>query len=290
MINPGVVAGSAVAALAAGFAVWRLVDRPKGVSLRTGAAPGRSRPRAQEHWLALSGWRLTPARLRTLTWVTGIAGGVLATVALRNPVAGAAVAYLASQVPENLVRRRVRARWRQLDRAALASATNLRFWLVRGTSVLEALRSITAQTDEPFRSWMRDCLAAEATASDAGGRVEQAMRLRAQAIRHVELMLLADLLAAERQRGSTVDSLEDLVDQWTRRARADAVRLGKLSMGLMLSKNVIPIGTGILLFLGLTHVRTVGSGVGLAVFGVGFLLVALAAWIQAGVVRQAEAL
>ena len=288
-MSPGVVGGAAVAALASGFAVWRVLSRPQVVSIQ----PPRRRParsRRQEHWLALSGWPLTPGRLTAITWILGLVSGVVATMALHNPMAGIALGYLASQVPENAVRRRVRARWHQLDRAALASTTNLRFWLMRGTSVLEVLRTIAAQTDEPFRSWMRECLAVEATAADGGPRVEDAMHVRAQAIRHVELMLLADLLAVERQRGSTVESLEELVEQWTRRARADAVRRGTLSGGLLLSKNFIPIATGLLLLLGLTHGPLIDTGPGLLTYGAGFLLVAGAAWMQAGITRQAEAL
>ena len=289
MMGPDVVGGATIAALASGFAVWQVLNRPQVVSIQP---PRRrtARSRRQEHWLALSGWPLTPRRLAAITWIVGLLGGVLGTAALRNPAAGIALGYLASQVPENAVRRRVRTRWRQLDRAALASTTNLRFWLMRGTSVLEALRHIAAQTDEPFRSWMRDCLADEAAAGDAGARVEDAVRVRAQAIRHVELMLLADLLAAERRRGSTLESLEELVDQWTRRARADAVRRGTLSGGLLLSKNFIPIAAGILLFLGLTHGALVGTGLGMVTYGVGFLIVAGAAWMQARITRQAEAL
>lgn len=292
MIASPVWGASAVAGLAAGVAVWQVASRPARLGGRARRRPGRRRPAPQAHWLALSGWPLTPQRLTTLTWGAGLGVGLLALALLRNPIAAAGFGFLGSQMPESWVRRRVRQRWQRLDRSALAATTNLRFWLKGRVSVLESLRQIVARTDEPFRGWLQGCLADEAAGALTGTtvRVEDAMRARARAIRHVELMLLADLLAAERSRGSTADSLGDLVDQWTARARADAVRRGQLSMGLMLSRNMIPIGAGILAVLGVTHVGLVASGAGIAVYGVACLLLATAGYVEAGVLRQAEAI
>jgi hypothetical protein len=293
MIAPSVALAAGVAGLAAGSAVWLVGNRPGRVVVRPPRRrPGR-RPERQVHWLALSGLPLTPRRLTVLTWAAGGVVGLLTLALLHNPIAAAAFGFLGSQMPESWVRRRVRARWQRLDRAALAATTNLRFWLRGQRSVLESLRTIVTRTDEPFRSWLQACLADEAASAlvgTTGVRVEDSMRIRARAIRHVELMLLADLLAAERQSGPTAESLGDLVDQWTARARADAVRRGQLSMGLMLSRNMIPIGIGILAALGLTHVGLVSSGAGIAVYGVGCLLVATAGYIEGNVLRQAEAI
>lgn len=282
--------GSTVAALGAGVAVWPLLNRPARLSLRTPHPPRpRRRTDLSAHWLSLAGLSLTPARLISLTWGIAILAAVLAMAGLRNPVAALAFGYLASGLPEAYVRRRARVRWQALDHAALVATTSLRYWLERGSSVLMALRELAQRTDEPFRGWILACLREEAGLTD-GQRVEDVMRQRARGIHHVELMLLADLLAVERRRGSTTESLDELVEQWMARVRADARRRGTISGGLMLSRHMITICAGVLVVLGLTHPAAVASAAGLVVYGLGAVMVAMAAYVQRGVVRQAEAM
>jgi hypothetical protein len=282
--------GSAVAALAAGGAVWPLLNPPARLSLRAPRPPGpRRRADLSAHWLSLAGLSLTPARLASLTWGVGVLAAVGAMAALRNPVAALAFGYLASGLPEAYVRRRARTRWQALDHAALVATTNLRYWLERGSSVLLALRELSQSTDEPFRGWLLACLREEAGLTD-GRRVEDVLRQRARGIHHVELMLLADLLAVERRRGSTTESLDELVEQWMARIRADARRRGTISGTLLLSRHMITICAGVLVLLGTTHAPAVASAAGLLVYGLGVMLVALAAYVQRGVLRQAEAI
>lgn len=125
-----------------------------------------------------------------------------------------------------------------LDHAALVAATNLLYWLERGSSVLLALRALSQSPEEPFRGWLLACLREEAGLAD-GRRVEDVMRQQARGIHQGELMLLADLLAVERRRGSTTESLDELVEQWMARVRADARRRGTISATLLLSRHMI---------------------------------------------------
>lgn len=286
-------AGSGLAALGAGLALWWFLARPVPLRFHAPAAVHSAPQRAEMsvQWLALSGLPLTPARLAALGWVTGCLAGLLTLIVLRNPVAAASFGYLASGLPDAYVRQRARKRWDALDRAALVATTNLTHWLSTGASVLDSLRRLAERTDEPFRGWILACLREEAgLAEDVHMRVEDLMRQRARGIRHVELMLLADLLAVERRRGSTVESLEELVTQWQLRIRADAKRRGTISGGMLLSRHMITVCISVLLVLGVTHLAAVSSLVGIAVYGIGTVMVATAAYIQRGVARQSEAI
>lgn len=282
-----------VAGAAAGWGTWLILARPARLSLRAtrtrAARAGRRRAEISTHWLSLSGLPLTPAQLGWCNWGAAVLAALVAFAVLHSPLAALALGYLASGLPESYVRQRARAQWQRLDQTALIATTNLRYWLETGTSVLSALRAIAARTDEPFRGWILSCLRAEAGQVESE-RVEDVMRARAQGIRHVELMLLADLLAVERRRGPTTDSLDELVDQWLLRIRADATRRGTISGGMLLSRHMITICVGVLLVMGLTHPAVVSSPAGVIVYGIGVSLVAGAAYVQRGVVRQAEAI
>ena len=285
--------GAGVAALGAGWATWLVISQPQVLRLRRHTSPGAPprRDAVSVQWIALSGLPLTPARLTLLTWLAGLLAALAILALLRNPVAAVAFGYLASGLPDAYVRQRARKRWDALDRAAMVATTNLTYWLSAGSSVLDSLRRLAKRTDQPFRGWILACLREEAgQVEDAHARVEDIMRQRARGIRHIELMLLADLLAVERRRGSTADSLEELVTQWQLRIRADAKRRGTISGGMLLSRHMITVCIVVLLILGLTHPAAVSSLVGIIVYGIGTIMVATAAFIQRGVARQAEAI
>lgn len=285
--------GAALAGAALGWAVWRLLTQPQILRLRrraTRPAPPR-RAAVSVQWIALSGLPLTPAQLTLLTWVAGALAALAVFALLRNPLAAVAFGYLAAGLPDAYVRQRARKRWDALDRAAMVATTNLTYWLGTGSSVLDSLRRLAERTDQPFRGWILACLREEAgQVEEAHARVEDIMRERARGIRHIELMLLADLLAVERRRGSTTDSLEELVTQWQLRIRADAKRRGTISGGMLLSRHMITVCVIVLLVLGATHPAAVSSLVGIIVYGLGTAMVATAAYIQRGVARQAEAI
>ena len=284
--------GAGLAGAALGWAVWRLPTQPHALRLRQRPArPTTRRGEVSAHWIALSGLALTPARLTALTWVIAMASGLLSLIALHSPLAAIAFGYLASGLPDAYVRRRARRRWNALDRTALAATSALSHWLEQGGSVLASLRHLKDRTDEPFRSWIAACLAAEGGEGDASHeRVETVLRERARGIRHIELMLLADLLAVERRRGSTADSLAELLEQWMLRIRADAQRRGTISGGVMMARHMITFCTVLLFVLGLTHVAAVSSVIGIVVYGMGTSFVGMAAWVQRGVMRRSEAI
>lgn len=286
-------AGSAVAGLAGGVAIWELLARPVRLRFRPDAPlrPPRRHGDVSVHWIALSGLPLTPARLTVLTWVVASGVGILALLVLRSPLAAVAFGYLASGLPDAYVRRRAQRRWGNLDRTALAATSALTHWLEQGAPVLDSLRRLAERTDEPFRSWLADCLRAEAGQADEQcERAEEVLRRRARGIRHIELMLLADLLAVERRRGSAAESLDELLEQWMLRLRADAQRRGTISGGVMLARHMVTACAALLFLLGLTHVAVVSSVVGIVVYGVGVGFVGLAVWVQRGVLRRSEAI
>jgi len=236
----------------------------------------------------LAGVPLTPAGVRRLGWLVGAGLAVGLTALTGNPLIGLAFGWMGLWMPEAVLRTRARRQWRRLDVAAYAAAHMLHAKIQAGQPVLEAWRAILPDAGEPFRSWMQPALTGEAQ----GVPLEETLKARAAAIQHVELGVLADVLAAERAHGRTAPVVAQTVRLWSQRIQADATRRGTLAAGLTLGYAVVGIGVvvywGILLGSPVAW-RGMHHGLGFVATGIGALLVAWAGWIQNRVLRQAEA-
>ncbi len=276
--------------LLAGWAIWLLltVPRPMGWSAAARERRRRSVHGIHQGWLALTGLPLTPRDVRHLGWLIG-ALTVLGLMALtRNPLIATAFGLVGMLVPEAGIRYWARKQWQRLDVAAYGATHMLQAKIHFDVPVLEAFRALLPDVGEPFRGWVTPCVTAEAT----GHPLEVTLKRQAEAIQHVELATLADVLAAERTHGRTAPVIAQTVELWSQRLQADAVRRGTLAGGTMLGYGVVL--AGIVAFWGLVLLSPalrhgLDHGYGFWLTGLGAWLVALAGYVQNRVSRQAEA-
>lgn len=292
--GPGVVGWAAPAAAAAGLAgaVWQALNRPRPLGWTArGARPARDPrrlvPGVAAGWLALSGWPLSGRTLRILAAGAAVAAGLASWALTQNPLVAGAMAVLGAFGPETVVRGRARRRWQALDQQAYAAAHVLRLALDRGTPVRDAWRALATRGAPVFTAWAQPLASGEATGDPLEGRLKAA----AQAIAHVELAVLADILAAERTTGQAAPLLDPLLTWWGQRLEADARRRGMLAGTFLLSYGVL--GGALALFWGLMLTspavrQGVHTGWGTVAVGVGAWLLAVAGWLQVRVSRQSE--
>lgn len=283
---------SLIAGLLAARAIWWGLHPPAAVSFR-----GRRRTKPLQslankgltrEWLALTKIPLTPRGVQRLGWASAAAVALFVSSFTHNPLVGTAFGSMGLWMPELIIRYIARKRWRALDQSAYSATHMLRFALARGTPVLEAFRAIIPQSDPAFREWATPLLVLEAGESP----LEESLKKAASAIKHVELSVLADILAAERSHGQTAPVVDRLVDLWGQRLRSDSVRRGTLAGGMMLGYGVIWIGIGVFwaTVIGSPVARHgLHAGVGFWAMGIGAWLLAIAGAMQNRVTRQAEA-
>lgn len=242
-------------------------------------------PRA---WLELTQIPLTPAQV---TWLNRIVGGVVAVgifLWTLNPFVAAAFGSIAMPLPEAILRVYARRQWQTLDRLAFVFAQTLAFFLNQGTPTLEAFRRLLEQhLDPPLDGWVQDVLVSEAHDTP----LEIAWKARASRIHHLELMLLGDILAAERTTGGAAHLINRLLQFWEARLDADAKRRGKLKMSMMIGYlMVFGSAAGMLGAFLITPslAQHAHQGIGWVITSLGAGLVAVAAYIQQSTVRKAE--
>ncbi|MDA8207020.1 MAG: hypothetical protein M0Z36_13210 [Thermaerobacter sp.] len=275
--------------------LWQLMHRPRSETFIAEHRQNRAARRRRtinginQGWIALTGLPLTPADIRHFGWLTGVAATVVLTLVTHNPLVGTAFGLVGLLVPETAVRYYGRKQWQQLDVAAYGAAHMLQAKLQLGVPVLEAFRALLADVSEPFLTWVKPCL----TQEPLGHPLEHTLKERARAIQHVELAVLADVLTVERQHGLTAPIVFRVVNLWSQRIRGDAARRGKLSSSTMLGYGVVAVSIGafwaIVVFSpamrsGISH------GLGFWATGIGSWLIAIAAYLQIRVSRQAEAI
>ncbi|AEJ40814.1 hypothetical protein TPY_2654 [Sulfobacillus acidophilus TPY] len=208
----------------------------------------------------------------------GIAGGLLLLIfgILQN--AGAAIAFgiIGWMAPALIAEIMGETRWARLDRSSFAAMTNAHFFLERGTPVVETFRRVFESAQPSFRRWFRPMLLGEA----AGQPLESTLHQQAEALQHQELMVAADILAAERQYGQTAATFHRLLTLWNDRIELDGERRGTLSTFVLMGHLFILIGiTGFFYFVVAnpvvrSHAHT----------GAGGMVIAISAWLLAGAV------
>lgn len=238
-------------------------------------------------WLELTGIPITPQQLRYINWAFGAFIAIVIFIVVHNPIVGVAFGFLSSTFPEAGVRWYARKQWVSLDLSAFAAINTLSFFLARHQSVLESLRKIIPDSDEPFRSWSGKLLTAEAT----GIPIEVSLKQSAEKIKHIELGLIADILAVERRKGGTAPMVARSVELWSHRLRADGMRRGRLQATAMISRGIMVIAVAvywILVWRDPTAQRAISHGIGIVVTGISASVITAAGMIQQRVTRSAE--
>lgn len=282
---------------AAGLGAWWLTaprprfafrsETPAAAAARPAARPAARSRAGRLLWLAgipLPPWLLGPARV-----AAGVAAGLLTLAVGQALPAAVLVGLLAAQGPPGLLRLWAQARWREADQDAYALANTLRYVLPVAGHPVAALRELTPTLGEPLRGWMAAVLAAEA----AGGSAETALADLAARLGHTELGLLADILRADRHEKPTGDLLEELLDAWTDRMRADEQRRAKLAGGRRLVN--LLVGGPLIVFVLLPALAPAAGAVftataaGQAVGAVGLALLGAGAWLARVTLGREEA-
>ncbi|PSR37258.1 MAG: hypothetical protein C7B44_04650 [Sulfobacillus thermosulfidooxidans] len=285
------------------FSIWQWRTVPVPLTWQAKPITWRVPPTLNASWIALTGLPWSPEQLRRFNAVSGVLVGLLVTGITRNPLMGSAFVLIAWGWPEGVVRLWARRQWQRLDQQALSACTSIRFALDDHRPVLPVWENLYAHNEDVLHRFLEPCLSQEATGRrhrPADGRplpttpllpFEAELKIQARAIRHIELQLVADVLAAERQRGRTADLLATVLHLWSQRMEADARRRGQIHAGTWLSKALI---VGSLLFLaGLWFnspavVHDARHGLGLIVFGISTWLIAFGTWVQRQAERTAE--
>jgi hypothetical protein len=279
-----------VAGLLSLVTYW-LLHPPKPIGwdriIRTVAPPRDPIPRA---WLELTGLPITPNQL---TWINRGCGACVAVLMMAwtlNPIVALAMGSIAMPLPEVLIRMRARKQWQTLDRAAFLFAQALAFFLQQGTSTLEAFRAqLEQRLDAPLEGWVQDAIVSEVIGSDP---IETVIKARATRIHHVELMLLGDILFAERHTGHAASLVNRLLEFWASRLDADAKRRGKLKMSMMLGYLMVfggALGFIVALLMVPALAHAAHHGVGWIILSLAAIMIAGAAYIQQSTARKAEA-
>jgi Flp pilus assembly protein TadB len=270
------------------LAVWWGIHPPQAIRWTPATRAGKTRPTTIDRaWLELTGFPLTPKRLTHINWLFAGLIALLIFVTVHNPIVAVAFGVLASTVPEAAVRWYARKQWIALDMSAFAAINTLSFYIARQQSVLESLRQIIPESDNPFRTWAGKLLAQEA----AQMPLEYALKQAADKIRHVELSLIADILAVERERGGTAPMIMRAVGLWSQRIRADGMRRGRLNATSWLARGLLGIAVVVywmIIWQDPSAHRAIGHGIGMLVTGVSAALIMTAGLIQQRVTRQAE--
>ena len=270
------------------LALWWGLHSPKRLQWIPDAIAYKGGPAVIDRaWLELTGLPLTPKRLTLINW--GFAAGIaiFLMVLVHNPIVAVCFGILGSTLPEAGVRWYARKKWIALDVSAFAAINTLGFYIARHKSVLASLRQIIPESDDPFRTWAGKLLAQES----AQVPLEQALKQAADKIRHIELSLVADVLAVERDKGGTAPMIMRAVDLWSQRIRADGVRRGRLSATGWLARGLLGIAVTvywIMIWQDPSAHRAIGHGFGMVVTGVSAALIMIAGLIQQRVTRQAE--
>ena len=284
-----------VAGFGVALTLWQLMNRPQTESFTAAVREARRERRRrtvngiQQGWIALTGLPLTPADVRHLGWLTGAAATVIVTLVTHNPLVGTAFGVVGLLLPEAAIRYMGRKQWQRLDIAAYGAAHMLQAKLQMNVPVLDAFRGLLADVSEPFLTWVQPCL----TQEPLGHPLEETLKARAQAIQHVELGVLADVLVVERRHGLTAPIVQRVVSLWSQRIQGDAARRGKLSSSTMLGYGVVALGIGAfwgLVVLSPTVRSGISHGLGFWATGVGAWLIAIAGYLQNRISRQAEAI
>lgn len=284
-----------IAGLGVALAIWQVATRPRAESFTVADQDARRQHRRrtvngiQQGWIALTGLPLTPTDIRHIGWLFGAGATAGITLFTKNPFVGTAYGLVGLLFPEAAIRYYGRKQWQRLDVAAYGAAHMLQAKLQMNVPVLEAFRALLADVGEPFLTWVKPCL----TEEPLGHPLEETLKQRAQAIQHVELGVLADVLSVERRHGLTAPIVHRVVNLWSQRIQADAARRGKLSGSTMLGYGVVALGIGAfwgLVLLSPTVRAGISHGLGFWATGIGAWLIAIAGYVQNRISRQAEAI
>lgn len=278
-----------LAAAGLGLIVWGLWSGLAGVL--SGARPSQPRGAVTgltASWISLTGLALTPRQLTQANWAAAGIMGVLTVLITHNPLMGAALAMVAYGWPEGAVRAWARRQWAVLDKMALNACTSVQFALEDRRPVLPVLENLYLQSSGVWHRFLEPCLTAERAGVAA---FEARLKDAARSIRHIELQLVADVLAAERDRGNTAHLLADILRLWGQRVEADARRRGQIRSGTFLARALINgafVILGVLWLANPTIAQGARHGLGFFIIGIGTGLLALGAWIMRQAQRQAE--
>lgn len=283
---PWLIAAAGLGSMAWGLWQWWAVPRP--LSFQPAAPALRRTAGLNASWISLTGWAITPRQLRQANRIAAALVGVLVTLITRNPLIGSALALLAAGWPEGVVRNAARRQWTQLDKMALSACTSVQFAVEDRRPVLPVFERLYAQSDGVLHRFLEPCLSAEGAGVAA---FEARLKEAARAIRHIELQLVADVLAAERHRGNTAALIATVLHLWSQRLEADARRRGQIRAGSLLAKALVSGSLIVLAVLWLASPAVshgARHGLGLVIIGLGTWLIALGAWLARQAERQAE--
>jgi len=242
-------------------------------------------PRA---WLELTHLPITPNQVLWANRGTALLAAFLVYLPSHNPVLAGAMGWVLYPLPEATLRIVARKQWIALDQQAYLFTQNFAVFLQQGESTIGALQVLVAQTPVPLREMITAALSDE---SKPDGRFENALKQAASRLQHTELMLLSDIIQAERSAGGAARLLPRLVAFWGRRIESDAQRRGKLKTSMTMGYVLVFGAAAMILYEVFTnvHVQTAAShGIGMVVTAFGGLLVAAASAMQQSNARQAE--
>ena len=270
-------------------ALWIALHPPQKLSWQPHSPPSDTFvPFLNREWLELVGLPLTPRQLHWISIGFGIIMAVVITAVTYNPLVAAAFGVITYTWPTDVIRWIARKRWIALDLAAFGAANTLTFFLERHQSVLPSLREIIPQSDPPFKAWGETILALESSGAQS---LESAWKTKADRIHHIELSLIADILAVERTQGNTKEQLTRAVDLWARRVRADGIRRGRLNTTAALARSLTMaavVGFWLIVWRNPIAAQNIRHGAGVFVIAASAWIIAAATIVQQHVVRQAE--
>lgn len=257
---------------------WRALTRPI-------VPPRDPIPRA---WLELTQLPITPQHVVWFNRAVGLSVAIWLGLWTLNPIVAIAIGSIAMPLPEAIIRMYARRQWQLLDRLAYLFTQNIAFFLDQGIPTLEAFRYLHNQRlDPPLDGWILEALVAEGR----GEALQDVIKERAGRIHHIELMLLGDILTAERTTGHASHLVARLIQFWAARLDADAKRRGQLKMSMMVGYLMV-FGGALGFLAALIAVPALAQaahhGVGWIITSAGAGLIAIAAHIQQNTARKAE--
>lgn len=270
------------------YALWTALTPHTPLSFQPVVKPAAKTLDLGTTWQILTGWALTPRELQLLNAIVGLSSAVGILIVTHNPLVALAAAIIAWGIPEGVLKAIGQRRWRQLDEEALSACTSVWFALQEHRPVLPVWQHLYDAHDGLLHRVLAPCLAWE---YEGLAPFEQTLKRLSHTIRHIELQLVADILATERLRGNTAPLLDTTLHLWHQRLEADARRRGQVAMTTLLSRYLLWAAIGLFALLWMTSPAIADHathGVGLIVVGIAALIISGAAWFQRTAQRRVE--
>ena len=246
----------------------------------------RAQAKQEENLLLwLSGLPLSKSTLM-IAQVCGCAiGALVGYFATSNVVIAGMLGYIGWYSPMSFISNQAAKKWQKADDSAYTLANVLRFSLALKGHPAQAIRDALSGMEEPLKGWLAHSLALEA----AGEPVEETLYNIGLRLRNQEIMLLAEILKADRRSSPSHHLLPNLLDAWTERIRSSQQRRAKLGMAQKFSAIVIWVPVvgflAVMAFTGAGSVlKTSFAGQAVATLGMGFMF--LAAYIARTALAQ----